>query len=237
MNLIGISPLVIIFGGTIGATMLSFTIDTVLKIPTLIQKAATLTPELSRDSLEMMITFAEKARREGILSLEEEISDLSDPFLAKGLKLAVDGTDPDMIRAILENDIYLYELRDKEEAAVFDTMGGFSPTMGIIGTVMGLVLVLGNLGGNAESLGHSIAVAFIATLYGIGLANLLWLPIGNKLKLKAKKEKLQREMIVFSVLSLLAGENPSVLRDKLESYLTEKDQKEFKQTEPKASEF
>jgi chemotaxis protein MotA len=230
--LVGISPIIIIAGGTIGALMTSFTIKDVLNIPNLIMEANKLSPDVTKDNLEVLITFSEKARREGLLSLESDIQDLNDRFLQKGLKLAVDGTDPEIIRSVLENDIYLFELRKKEEAAIFDTAGGFSPTMGIIGTVMGLVLVLSHLGGSGEELGHSIAVAFIATLYGIGLANLFWLPVGNKLKLKLKKEKLQKELIIVSVLSMLAGENPSILRDKLEGFLEGKELKAFQEQGP-----
>ena len=112
---------------------------------------------------------------------------------------------------------------------MFQIAGGYSPTMGIIGTVTGLVLVLGRLGGDSAELGRSIATAFIATLYGISFANLIWLPIGAKLKLKLKKEKMQKELMSTAVLSMLAGENPSILRDKLEAYLEGKELTEFKE--------
>lgn len=228
-SLFGLSALIIIVAGTVGAMTTSFTLKEVRNIPNLVGEALKLTPEITKDNLEVLITFSEKTRREGLLSLESDIEDLNDRFLQKGLKLAVDGSDPDIVRSVLENDIYLQELRRKEEAAIFDVAGGFSPTMGIIGTVMGLVLVLGNLGGDATALGHSIATAFIATLYGIGLANLVWLPLGYKLKNKMKKEKLQRELIVIAVLSILAGENPSILRDKMEGFLEGKELKSFQE--------
>jgi chemotaxis protein MotA len=220
-GLVGPSAIIIIAGGTIGALMTSFTIKDVMSIPKLIGQATQLSKGPTSDLVETIITFAEKARREGILSLEGDIDDIGNPLLKKGVKLLVDGTDPEIVRNILENDIYIFELRRKEEAAIFDTAGGYSPTMGIIGTVTGLVLVLSRLGGDAAELGHSIAVAFIATLYGIGLANLFWLPVGGKLKLKMKLEKLEKEMIVVAVLSLMQGENPSVMRDKLDPFLEE----------------
>lgn len=227
-----LSAFIIILGGTLGALVTSFTLKDIRTIPKLLNEAGKMSPDISKDIMEMLITFSEKARREGLLSLESEIEDLNDKFLQKGLKLAVDGTDPEVIRAVLENEIYLFELRKRDEASMFEVAGGFSPTMGIIGTVMGLVMVLSRLGGDAAALGGSIATAFLATLYGIALANLFWLPMSNKLKLKLKKEKLQKELIIIAILSMLAGENPSILRDKLESFLAGKELKEFLEHAP-----
>jgi chemotaxis protein MotA len=227
-----VSAFIIILGGTLGATATSYTLKDIASMPHLLREAGKLSPDISKDIMEMLITFSEKARREGLLSLESEIEDLNDNFLKKGLKLAVDGTDPEVIRAVLENEIYLFELRKRDEADMFETAGGFSPTMGIIGTVMGLVLVLSRLGGDAAALGESIAVAFLATFYGIGFANIFWIPIANKLKLKLKKEKLHKELIIIAILSMLAGENPSILRDKLESFLAGKELKEFLEHAP-----
>ena len=140
-------------------------------------------PQLAQQLLE----FAEKARRDGILSLEDTVEDLEDDMLRKGLRLVVDGTESEILVEVLESDLSIMEQRKMEEAVLFETAGGFSPTMGIIGTVMGLVLVLGHLGGDTNELGRSVATAFIATLYGIGFANLLWLPVGNKLKVQVKR--------------------------------------------------
>lgn len=226
------SAFIIILGGTLGALSTSYTFKDILSIPKLLTESSKLSPDISKDIMEMLITFSEKARREGLLSLESEIEDLNDKFLQKGLKLAVDGTDPEVIRAVLENEIYLFELRKRDEAGMFEAAGGFSPTMGIIGTVMGLMMVLSRLGGDAAALGSSIATAFLATFYGISLANLFWLPVNNKLKLKLKKEKLQKELIIIAILSMLAGENPSILRDKLESFLAGKELKEFLEHAP-----
>ena len=230
--LIHIAAFTIIVGGTLGALIISYTFKDVAGIPRLLSEAGKLSPDISKDIMEMLITFSEKARREGLLSLESEIEDLNDKFLQKGLKLAVDGTDPEVIRAVLENEIYLFELRRIDEAEMFEAGGGFSPTMGIIGTVLGLVQVLSRLGGDAAALGGSIATAFLATFYGISFANLFWLPVAGKLKLKLKKEKLQKELIIIAILSMLAGENPSILRDKLESFLAGKELKDFLEHAP-----
>ena len=220
-GLITVSAVIMIVGGTFGALMVSFTLKDIMSIPKLITESTKLSQGPSSDMVETIITFAEKARREGILSLEGDIDDIGNPLLKKGVKLLVDGTDPEIVKNILENDIYIFETRRKEEAGIFEAAGGFSPTMGIIGTVMGLVLVLSRLGGDVSELGHSIAVAFICTFWGVSLANLFWLPIANKLKLRMKNEKLEKEMIVVAVLSLMQGENPTVMRDKLDPFIVE----------------
>jgi chemotaxis protein MotA len=171
-----------------------------------------------------MVTIAEKARREGVLSLEADIQgELSDkkydPMLRKGLRLTVDGSEPELIKHMLENEITFYENHQKKNAGMFEAAGGFAPTMGIIGTVMGLISVLGNLS-NPDELGPSVAMAFVATLWGLGSANLFWLPIGAKIKLKTKLEVVQKEVIVEGVMSIQAGENPRTLKEKLEVFLT-----------------
>lgn len=219
--LVGPSALIIILGGTLGALTVSYKLSAVIRIPRLMAASFRVPVGPTADLLDQLNEFAERARREGLLSLEEVIDNLEDEFMKKGLQLVVDGTDPDIISSVMQSDIYLYEQRKKEEAAIFEAAGGFSPTMGIIGTVMGLVLVLQSLGGDTSQMGHSIATAFIATLYGISFANLIWLPIANKLKQILKVEKLGKEMIMTGVLAIQQGENPSIIRRKLESYLEE----------------
>jgi chemotaxis protein MotA len=135
--------------------------------------------------------------------------------------LVVDGVDPEVVRNILETDTHLVAQRHKDGYSMLAAMGGFAPTMGIIGTVMGLINVLSHLS-DPENLGHSIAVAFVATLYGVATANLLWLPIGNKLKQKSESEVLAREVSLEGMLSVQAGENPRIIREKLESFLSPK---------------
>jgi chemotaxis protein MotA len=175
----------------------------------------------SAEMADKITELAEKARKEGLLNLEEIVEELEDPFLKKGLKLVIDGVESDTIEEMLENDISLFEMKQKHKVAFFEAAGGYSPTMGIIGTVTGLVLVLGNLGGDASELGHSIAAAFIATLYGIGFANLIWLPTGVKMKNKLKFEIQARKMVVTGILSIQHGESPTIVKQKLEGYLME----------------
>jgi chemotaxis protein MotA len=156
-----------------------------------------------------------------LLALEGEIGKIEDAFIKKGVMLIVDGLDPTIVREILETDISLLAERHKEGQEMFKALGGYAPTFGIIGTVMGLINVLSHLS-EPEKLGHSIAVAFIATLYGVASANILWLPMGNKLKVKTQHEVMARELSAEGVLAIQAGENPRIVREKLESYLPPK---------------
>ena len=220
-SLIGFSALIIIVAGTSGAIIVSFGMKPFMTIPKLFKISMQAAMGPSKELVQLLYNFAEKARREGLLSLEDDIDKLGDDFLKKGIRLVVDGVDPEIVRNTLENDITLYEHRKKEEAEILAQAGGYSPTMGIVGTVMGLVLVLANLGGDDSALGHSIAAAFIATLYGIGFANLVWLPVATKLKTKMKEEVLARELILTGILSIQAGENPSLIKDKLGAYVEE----------------
>jgi chemotaxis protein MotA len=222
-----VSPFMIVFGGTFGALTTSYTLKEIFSLPSLFLNACMLAKgnESSiKQLIEVMVKIAEKARREGVLSLEADIQgELSDKkydsMLRKGLRLTVDGSEPELIKHMLENEITFYENHQKKNAGMFEAAGGFAPTMGIIGTVMGLISVLGNLT-NPDELGPSVAMAFVATLWGLGSANLFWLPIGAKIKLKTKLEIVQKEVIVEGVMSIQAGENPRTLKEKLEVFLT-----------------
>ena len=219
------SPFVIILGGTLGALMVSFDLADIKSIPRLLGEACKSVPTKEKELANMFVAFAEKSRRDGLLSLEEDLQSLDpnqDPLIKKGLRYVIDGTDSDALAALLENDVAIFEKHKKHEAEIFQAAGGFSPTMGIIGTVLGLIIVLSNLA-EPEKLGESIAVAFIATLYGISFANLIWLPIANKLKLKLAQEKNVKEMIIEGVLSIQQGESPKLVGDKLAVYLHAKD--------------
>jgi chemotaxis protein MotA len=168
--------------------------------------------------LATLVETADKARREGLLSLESQLVNIDNRFLARGLQLVIDGTDPDLTRNMLEMEIEAFENGEKVGTEIFMTAGGFGPTMGIIGTVMGMVTVLSNLS-NPDELGPQIAVAFLATLYGIASANLLWIPFGNKIKVKTGRDVLLMEMVLEGILSIQAGENPRVIKEKLMTFL------------------
>lgn len=217
-SLLQFSAALIVFGGTLGAVVASFSLDSLKTLPKLL-KIAFANQSFGVDvAYETLVRFAEKARREGLLSLEQEIESVSDKFTRQGMQLVIDGTDPDITREILESNIAVMEKRHRVGIAIFEAAGGYAPTMGIIGTVMGLVHVLGNLQDPA-SLSGSIASAFIATLYGVSSANLIWLPIATKLKQKDKAEVAAMEMILDGILSIQAGENPSILKEKLKTHL------------------
>lgn len=214
----GLSAALIVFGGTAGAVIISFPLSDLKNLPKWVKLAFTSQSFGTTEAYEILLRFAEKARREGLLSLEQELDAVTDRFTHQGLQLVIDGTDPEITRDILESNIAVLEKRHKIGIAVFEAAGGYSPTMGIVGTVMGLVMVLGNLS-DPEALSHSIAAAFIATLYGVASANLLWLPIATKLKMKDKAEVSAMEMVLDGILSIQAGENPSILKEKLKTHV------------------
>lgn len=220
----GPSAFIIVFGGTIGATLISFPLDQLKKLPNLFRDIFQNKTMDDTEMINALADLADKARRDGLLILEQEVEKIDNPLLKKGLGLVVDGIDGETIKDILSREIYLFEMKVKEGAEIFQSAGGFGPTMGIIGTVMGLISVLGSLS-DPEKLGASIAVAFVATLYGVCSANILWLPFATKLKVKGKKEKMINDIIVEGLLSIQAGENPRVLREKLNSIMLEESSK------------
>lgn len=218
MGFIGISPAIIVFGGTFGTVLVSNPMPLVLKIPKLFAIAMK-NPVLDPDTLvTSLVDLAEKARREGLLSLEEETNQMPDPFLKKGLMLVIDGTDPEQVRDILEIEIERMEERHRAGQKVWVDAGGFSPTIGIIGTVLGLVNVLSSLD-DPSGLGPAIAVAFLATLYGVGAANLYYLPVANNLRQKSQEEALYRTIGVEGILAIQAGENPRIVEERLVGFL------------------
>lgn len=219
ISLMHLSAFLIVFGGTIGAVMASFPFSELKKFPQWLKIALNGKDLDLQEDGEKLISFAEKARREGLLSLEQELASVEDKFLYQGMQLVIDGTDPETTREILESNIDVMSHRHHVGMAVFEAAGGFSPTMGIIGTVMGLIQVLGNME-DPSKLSSSIATAFAATLYGVAAANIAYIPIANKLKLKDKQEIAKMEMIMEGVLSIQAGENPSILKEKLKTHLS-----------------
>ncbi|MCL6478368.1 MAG: flagellar motor protein [Peptococcaceae bacterium] len=209
---------IIIFGGTIGATAISFSFNELKNIPKLLKVALFPKQQELSQVIELIVSLADEARREGLLYLENRLDEIDDPFLRKGVQLVVDGTDPDLVRSIMEVELYAIEERHHVGVSIFEAAGGYAPTMGIIGTVMGLVHVLGNMS-DPNSLGPAIAVAFMATLYGIASANVLWLPLGAKLANLSKKEAHLRQLMIEGIVSLQAGYNPILIRERLSAFL------------------
>jgi len=216
--LLNIPAFIIVVLGTGAATVASTNMEQAKAIPALYKKAfggSTLTPH---EAMGQMVKFAEKARREGLLALEKDLSTVEDEYTRKGLQLVIDGTDSELVRSILQSEMDGMCERHAANAHLFATAGGFAPTLGILGTVLSLVHVLENLSSPA-TLGHSISGAFLATLYGVGSANLVFLPISNKLKELSAEEVLYRTMLLEAVLSIQAGDNPRMLGEKLETFL------------------
>jgi chemotaxis protein MotA len=210
--------LVIIVGGTLGATAAGTSLDRVKQIPALYKKAMSGEKPHLQGEVDRMVALAEKARREGLLALEDDIAEIPDAFTRKGLQLVVDGTDPELVREILDNEIDGMVSRHKLAVQPFEKAGGFSPTMGILGTVLGLVHVLENLDA-PETLGPAISGAFIATLYGVGAANVILLPTANRLKLMSEEEVEARTLVLEGILAIQAGDNPRVVADKLFAFV------------------
>jgi chemotaxis protein MotA len=222
------SALVLILFSTLGVVMASTGLAACLRIPTLYIKAMTGTPPDRPEAIRTLVKLAERARREGLLALEEEADNVDDAFLSKGLKLVVDGTDPELVKDILDLDVEAMAGRHHENAAIFAHAAGFAPTIGIIGTVMGLVHVLENLS-NPSTLGPAISAAFIATFFGVSSANLIYLPIANKLRELSTHEADARTMMIEGILSIQAGDNPRIVEEKLKTFLEPKEREHFEQ--------
>jgi chemotaxis protein MotA len=214
-------PLLLVFGGTIGAAIAGGTMQDAKGLGGLLKKAFTAKITPPDEAVATLVSLAERARKEGLLALEDAVKDVNDPFLKQGLGLAIDGTDPDEVRGILESQVDAKRAVDKAGAKIFGDMGGYSPTIGIIGTVFGLIHVLENLSKPAE-LGHLIAAAFIATLWGVMSANVLFLPLAARLKRISDLEIGHMEVVIEGVAAIQAGANPRVVAQRLSSLLPPK---------------
>ena len=221
LHLIEVTAFMIVAGGSLGALLVSFPMEVVLAMPK-VAMGTLKKPESDMQGLIVkIINFAETARREGLLALESMVDNKEagyPPMLKRGIQLIVDGTDPEYVKNLLELEVHMTDQKINAEAEPFAAAGGFLPTMGVLGTVMGLVNVLGNLT-NPDELGGSVAVAFVATLYGVGFANVIFLPLSNKIKHNGKVGKMEKLLIIEGVLSIQAGENPRLIQEKLETFL------------------
>ncbi len=207
----------IVLGGTMGATMLNSPMAVFLAA---FRRLACVFHEQTEGPgaiIDKIIDLATKARKQGIVSLEQEAGELEDPFLRKALTLAVDGTDLQELRKMMELEIEMHEHEAEAEARVFEQAGGYAPTVGILGAVMGLIQVMKNLA-NIDAVGHGIAVSFVATVYGVGIANLFFLPAAGKIKARAQEEIRMKEMTLEGVTAIVEGLNPKLIRWKLEAY-------------------
>lgn len=218
MMLIAPSAIIIIGGGTIGATMGSFGMEGMKAIVPGYKAAFTTEPLSKPEQVERLVGFADTARRDGLLALEAQLDEIPDDFTKKGIQLVVDGTDAHLVEEILHLEVEAMQTRHKLPEDVFRAASGFAPTIGVLGTVISLVHVLGNLS-DPDSLGPSISVAFLATLMGVGSANLLFLPVATRLKQVSGWEAEFRHMTIEGILALQAGENPRMVAEKLLAYI------------------
>jgi chemotaxis protein MotA len=209
----------IVLGGTLGAVMISFPLDVVLASLRRVGSIFVGSVPDFQEAVDNLVRLANKARRDGIVSLDKELGTLTNPFLQRTLMLAVDGTEPQELRKMMELEIDLQSERDEEIPRVFESAGGFSPTVGIIGAVLGLIQVMQHLD-NIEEVGRGIAVAFVATIYGVAFANLFCLPAAAKLKIRQRQESLMQELMLEGVISILEGLNPRLLELKLAGFLS-----------------
>lgn len=231
MALINIPAFMIVFVGTLGTIFIAYPMSRVLGLPKAVMKAFFPSKVNEEEVVALFVQMADKARREGLLSLEDDSQKLEDAFLRKGMLLMIDGTDPEVVRSILEIDMEAAEKRHHGNVQMLETAGGFFPTLGIIGAVLGLIAVLSSLEDPAEA-GHGIAQAFIATFYGVFAANVFALPLAGKLKFNAATEMHAREAMLEGIQAIQAGENPRIVKEKLEGFLAPgargKDQKDTK---------
>jgi len=224
-----VPALIIIMSGTIGAVMASTSFENMKAIPALYKTAiGGKVPDLN-ERAQLLVGLAERARREGLLALDSEMGNIDDEFVRKGLQLVVDGTDADVVAEVLEIETEAMAGRHGVMGKVFKDAGGFSPTIGIIGTVMGLIHVLENLD-NPETLGPAISGAFIATLYGVAIANIILLPTANRLAGLSKAEVELRTLTLEGILGIQAGDNPRILAEKLQSFISPTERKAAEQS-------
>lgn len=218
-GIINIPALLMVMGGTIGVLIASFGMKDAMGMVKLFTGVAMKERTDERPKLiETLVGFAEKARREGLLVLEEDAREVDDPFLAKGVRLVVDGTDPDLVKDVMETELDAMEERHHYNQDMFKQGGAFAPTLGILATVLSLVSVLQHLD-QPDTLGPAISAAFLATFYGVAVANIFYLPVANALKKRTQQEVGERVLMIEGVLSIQSGDNPRVLAEKLWSFM------------------
>ncbi|QNO16747.1 motility protein A [Alkalicella caledoniensis] len=220
------SSIVIVLGGTISATIVSYPMNQIKQLFKTVKKTMSKTNFSSSEIINNMVSFSEKARREGLLSLEDEIANLDDSFMQKGVQLVVDGTDPDLVRNILETELSFLEDRHAQGRGIFSTMGSYAPAFGMAGTLIGLIRMLETLD-NPETIGPGLAVALLTTFYGTILSNLFFNPMAAKLKVKSSEEILLKEVVIEGLLSIQAGENPRIVEEKLKAFLAPNERESF----------
>lgn len=217
-SLVQPTALMIVLGGTLGAVLLQSPYPVFRRGMQMVRWVWVPPVIEQKQVLDQILGWSQIARREGLLQLENQIARIKDPFTKKGLQLLVDGADPEHIRELLEVDINTFEDEWRQSAKIWDSAGGYSPTIGILGAVMGLIHVMENLS-DPTKLGSGIAVAFVATIYGVGLANLVYLPIAGKLKYYIARMVASKEMLIDGLVGIAVGDNPRIIESRLKGYM------------------
>jgi len=216
---VSVSSVMITLGGSFAAVLASNTVARTFGLMKVLRNALRTQIFEPGRIISMIVTFSEKARREGLLALEDDLDELEDDFLRKGIQLVVDGTDPEIIRNIMETELNNMQTRHDQGIKIFEDWGLFAPAFGMIGTLIGLIIMLGNLGGDQSAIGAGMSTALVTTLYGAVFANSVLIPIANKLTYVNEQEILIREIMIEGTLSIQSGDNPRIVKEKLVSFL------------------
>ncbi|MFO7151724.1 MAG: motility protein A [Bacillota bacterium] len=227
---IDIPSMLIVFGGVIASTLINFPLSKFIGVLKVLKNVFVEKTDDPEEIIKTIVRLADIARREGLLALEETAENLEDDFMKRGVMLVVDGTDPDLVKNILETELAFLEERHKEGQSIFETMGSLAPSYGLLGTIIGLIQMLGKLD-DPSSVGPGMATALITTFYGAILAYFIFNPIAGKLKIRSRQEILLKEIMIEGILSIQAGENPRIIEEKLKAFLAPGNRKSFKEKE------
>ncbi len=221
MSFFSLSSIMIVVGGTGSAVIINYPINELVGVIPVVKKTLFSKAQQVTETIATLVSFAERARREGILALERHMEEIEDEFLAKGIQLAVDGTEPELMRNILTTELDYLEKRHASGAGIFATAGALAPAFGMIGTLIGLVLMLQTMS-DPSTIGPQMAIALITTFYGALAANLVFIPLTGKLKRRSEEEVLVKEMMIEGILSIQSGDNPRIVEQKLTSFISPK---------------
>jgi len=219
---VDIPSFLIVAGGTVGAAFISFPLKDMMSLTGVVQQALFVRVKPPNDLVKELVSFSQKARRDGMLSLEGASKEINDEYLKKGIGLAVDGTQAELVKEILETEMDYLSDRHKLGASILEAMGGYAPAFGMVGTLIGLILMLQSMD-DPSSIGPAMAVALITTFYGALFANLVFVPLSSKLKKRSQEERLRKEMIVSGIMSIQSGDNPRLVEQKLNTFLPPKE--------------
>jgi chemotaxis protein MotA len=218
MTFVDYGSVAIVMGGSVAATLIAFPLKNVLGLSKVLMKTVFTKAQSQTKLIADLVTYAEVARRDGILALENVVADIKDPFIVSGIQMAVDGTDPAMVEQMLQSEMEALAQRHADGKALFDSVGRYAPAFGMIGTLVGLVIMLQNMD-DPSAIGPGMAVALLTTMYGAIVANLVALPLADKLGLRSQEEMFLKEIIIKGIIAIQQGDNPRIVEQKLKTFL------------------